>query len=240
MRFRLIKAVLISVLAAAPALASSEPCVSRAPVSGVAGDERPVVLVNGFGANCLIQWTCFALGLWEKGYDPYCMNFSSYFMGIEFQALELADFIDEVLEDTGAGKVDIAAGSMGGLIARYYVAFLGGIETVEDVVLIASPNHGTWSAFPYAWLFPSCRDMTPGSDFLVELNSIDETPGDDILYSSIRALIDQSIDPDRSAILDGARNVRVWNCIGHQTLFIHDDVFDLLVEGLEGGGSNDN
>lgn len=82
--------------------------------------------------------------------------------------------------------------------------------------------------------------MTPESDFLQELNSIDETPGDDILYTSIKAFIDQSINPDRSAVLDGARNMRVWNCIGHQTLFVHNDVFDLLVEGLEGGGSNSN
>jgi len=240
MRFRLFQVFLISALAATLAFASPEPDVSMTPAPGATGAERPVVLVNGFGANCLIQWTYFALGLWEEGYDLHCMNFSSYLMAIEFQALELAEFIDEVMAGTGTEKVDIAAGSMGGLIARYYIAFLGGLETVEDLVLIASPNHGTWSAFPYAWLFPSCRDMTPGSDFLQELNSIDETPGDDILYTSIRAFIDQSIDPDRSAILDGARNVRVWSCIGHQALFLHCDTLDLLIEGLEGGGSNSN
>ena len=76
MRFRLFQVFLISALAATLAFASPEPDVSMTPAPGATGADRPVVLVNGFGANCLIQWTYFALGLWEEGYDLHCMNFS--------------------------------------------------------------------------------------------------------------------------------------------------------------------
>src|SRR5690606_28470836 len=57
-------------------------------------------------------------------------------------ATDLAEMIDDVLRVTGASKVDVVAHSMGGLVTRSYLAFLGGNEKVERVMLLASPHLG--------------------------------------------------------------------------------------------------
>jgi pimeloyl-ACP methyl ester carboxylesterase len=55
---------------------------------------------------------------------------------------DLAEMVDDVLRATGAKKVDIVAHSMGGAIARSYLAFSGGGAKVERMVLLASPIAG--------------------------------------------------------------------------------------------------
>jgi pimeloyl-ACP methyl ester carboxylesterase len=57
-------------------------------------------------------------------------------------ASDLAAMVEDVLRATGASKVDIVAHSMGGLVTRSYLAFLGGGARVENVVLVASPHLG--------------------------------------------------------------------------------------------------
>ncbi len=55
---------------------------------------------------------------------------------------DLASMVDDVLRATGAPKVDIVAHSMGGLVARSYMAFASGNTKVETLMLIASPHLG--------------------------------------------------------------------------------------------------
>lgn len=61
---------------------------------------------------------------------------------------DLAVLVDDVLRATGASKVDIVAHSMGGLIVRSYLTYLGGGEKVANLVLLASPTIGVpWAGF---------------------------------------------------------------------------------------------
>jgi pimeloyl-ACP methyl ester carboxylesterase len=180
--------------------------------------------------------------LWRDGYDVYCHTFTSFLESIEKQACKLEEYVEQVLQDTGWDRVDLVGGSMGGLVVRYYLNFLGGTDKVEDVVMIASPNHGTWKALLIAPICQSGQDMVPNSPFLRQFRGEDETPGneDGVLYMSLLAAVDQEINPDWSALLDGARNIRVWNCIGHQPMFFNETVYKLMVSGIEGGGWNNN
>ncbi len=57
-------------------------------------------------------------------------------------AKHLADFIDKVLEATGAEKVDIVAHSMGGLVARAAIKWYGCENKVRKLLLIGTPNQG--------------------------------------------------------------------------------------------------
>lgn len=61
---------------------------------------------------------------------------------------DLASMIDDVLRATGASKVDIVTHSMGGLVTRSYLAFLGGNAKVERLLLLSSPHVGV----PFATL----------------------------------------------------------------------------------------
>lgn len=57
-------------------------------------------------------------------------------------AADLASLVDDVLRATGAKKVDLVAHSMGGLVARSYLAFHGGNAKVERALLLSSPHLG--------------------------------------------------------------------------------------------------
>jgi len=62
-------------------------------------------------------------------------------------AKDLADFVESVKRATGADKVDIVAHSMGGLVTRSYISFFGGKDTVQRVLLVASPISGNRFTF---------------------------------------------------------------------------------------------
>ena len=101
--------------------------------------------------------------------------------------------VNNVLKYTGKNKVIIVAHSMGGLVARDYIKNHGGLNKVDKLVTIGTPNHGIYAdisdncedaLFGREEASPECNDMTAGSIFLNSLNLGDETPGD-VKYMTI-------------------------------------------------------
>ncbi|MFF3316017.1 esterase/lipase family protein [Streptomyces sp. NPDC003035] len=136
-------------------------------------------------------------------------------------ASQLAQEIDRVLAATGATKVDVVTHSMGGLSSRYYTKNLGGAAKVDAWVSLGGPNHGTDTAY---WCGgASCTEMRPGSSFLNELNSGDETPGAS-RYATWWSPCDSIINPDSSVALSGATNTRTA-CLGHSDLHADATVY---------------
>jgi uncharacterized protein (TIGR03437 family) len=101
---------------------------------------------------------------------------------IEVLANDLATFLGTVKYDTGAQvtQIDLVAHSLGGLIARAYLAGLQPSEAltppantfVRDLVLIATPNFGSFVAANYASIIPTgtqSAELIPGSSFLWNL-----------------------------------------------------------------------
>ncbi len=101
----------------------------------------------------------------------------------------LKKVVDEVLDATGKNKAIIVAHSMGGLVSREYIKDYGGINKIDKLIVIGTPNHGIWDD---GWNFgcdlvhpgPECADMQYDSTFIASLNAGDETPGD-ISYLTI-------------------------------------------------------
>lgn len=93
---------------------------------------------------------------------------------IENYALRLRELIDQTMKATGKTKVTLIAHSMGGLVAREYIALFGE-EKVNALILIGTPNQGiTEDIYNYCRLSGSkveCDDMKKGSVFLKRLNS---------------------------------------------------------------------
>lgn len=146
------------------------------------------------------------------------------------QALELAEFVDDVLDETGARKVDLVAHSQGALVARMYILF-GGTIFVDDFVSLAGANHGAATAAVWSdWqaqfggapayeglqeMFPpyACKHETAGGGLDVQyiLNGCltatgrtanrDETPWTTNVLS-IRNTIDENVQPRESACLN--------------------------------------
>lgn len=82
----------------------------------------------------------------------------------------LAQQVESYITRTFAPKqpVDLVGFSMGGLVSRYYVQRLGGINRVQRMITIASPHHGTLMA--NLSKRPGCVQMRRDSEFLQDLN----------------------------------------------------------------------
>ncbi|MBT2683516.1 triacylglycerol lipase [Bacillus sp. ISL-37] len=211
----------------------------------VTSEKDPVVFVHGFTGSSssfddMRQWL-ISQG-WPSNY-LYAIQYSDTTGSSIDNAYELQSFVKTVLQQTKASKVDIVAHSMGGLSTRYYVKYLEGAQKVDDVVTLGSPHHGTNSSYFGLWT-QGAREMVPGSTFLNDLNSVDETPnGSDtsaiIQYTSIYSSADTVINPYTSSIIAGAENVEISG-VSHSGLLTDSSVRPLIQAGLEDGGKNTN
>ena len=128
---------------------------------------NPVVLVHGIwntaGIFSVLQryleaagWRVHALSMTPNNGDA----------PLSVLAEQVADFIEDRL-----GKeqpFDLVGFSMGGLISRYYLQRLGGLDRVQRFVSVSTPHQGTALALFSRRL--GAGQMRPGSPFLRALN----------------------------------------------------------------------
>lgn len=178
----------------------------------------PVVLVHGTYGTMASYLQYLSWGLVVSGYCVYSLDYGSNGTdSIPTSAGQLKTFVDKVLASTGAAKVSIVGHSQGGTMARYYVKNLGGSASVDDLVSIAAPNHGTTNIGVTARMvgYPTCTacsQMLAGSSFLTSLNADDETPGS-VSYTNVVTKYDRVVTPYTSGYLSGpsTTNIAVQN-----------------------------
>jgi uncharacterized protein (TIGR03437 family) len=120
---------------------------------------------------------------------------------IETLALGLGSYLNSIkyADGTQVPQIDLVAHSMGGLIARAYLAGLQPNETylppaiplVGKLVLIATPNFGSFVAGQYGILLPAGTqgaELEPGSAFLWNLATWNQH-GDDLRGVSAMAIV---------------------------------------------------
>ena len=158
----------------------------------------PVVLVHGTIGDMTYSWNLLSRALTRLGYCTFALDYGNRALGpIEVSAQQVEDFIDRVLEATGASKVAIVGHSQGGMLPRYLIKFLDGAEKVDEVVGLVPSNHGT--TVPLAPLVgelgcPACSQQVAGSEFMQALNAGDETPGP-VDYTQVTTRYDQIVTP---------------------------------------------
>jgi triacylglycerol esterase/lipase EstA (alpha/beta hydrolase family) len=189
----------------------------------------PVILVHGTAANMDDNWQAASPLLANNGYCVYAFNYggsspTSVIQGIgdiPTSAAELSTFVNTVLSETGASKVDLVGHSEGGMMPRYYLNFLGGASKVNDFVAFAPSNYGTtldnlatlvnllgvasYINGPLSSACPACGQQEQGSAFLAHLNAIPTVSGPK--YTVIESKDDEIVTPYTNAILPAAPNV---------------------------------
>ena len=171
----------------------------------------PVVLVHGTFGDRSYGWERLSSALTDAGWCVWSLEYGQQgTQDIRRSAVELRAYVRRVLRATGAGKASLVGHSQGGLLARYYVARLGGGRVVDDVVSIAGTHHG--STFPLlasGLSCPACRQQAAGSAFLRDLNAGDETPGR-VSWTQVTTRYDQVVLPHTSGHLaPGPRTTNV-------------------------------
>lgn len=128
---------------------------------------NPVILVHGTWENAYANWSQLAPQLKKDGFCVFAPNLgraevwnkggvgslspNTFGTGpVEVSADQLGQVVDAVLNSTGARQVDLVGHSQGGLVARYYVKFGGGVDTqhpqrnkIRKIITLGATNHGT-------------------------------------------------------------------------------------------------
>ena len=85
---------------------------------------------------------------------------------LEILAKQVADLVDRTFAPDQ--PIDLLGFSMGGLVSRYYLQRLGGLDRVQRFISISAPNNGTIAG--YFSQRPGCIQMQPNSEFMKDLN----------------------------------------------------------------------
>lgn len=184
----------------------------------------PILFVHGFGGNSS-NWDTmksrFRADGWQD-FELYSYNYSVITSNAT-SAAEIRDQINTIINKTGATKVDIIAHSMGSVSSRYYLKNLGGDSKIDAWVSLAGPNHGTDYVENQNCTFTPCKEIVPGSAFLIALNGGDETPGL-VRYATWRSTCDTTILPTQSVVLSGATN-NLSACVAHFNFLVDATVY---------------
>lgn len=192
-----------------------------------------VLFVHGYVSNrAMLRSPVRALE--RQGIGPLrTFNFDGVFVPIDDLAGQLAARVEEVVRLSGQGKVILVCHSMGGLVARRYLA-RHGAGRIAWLVTIASPHHGTALA-PLA-LGANARQMRQGSEFLEALAEGEGEAGPGCPATSIYTLHDNLVAPQETSRLPWARNVALQG-LGHIDILLSQRLHEILMQQLREAGA---
>jgi len=191
-------------------------------------DRNPVILVHGIWDTKAIFKTLSA-HLSQLGWPVHSLNLTPNdgSLGLDLLAKQLADYISEAFDPEQA--IDIVGYSMGGIVSRYYVQRLGGINRVQRFITISSPHSGTLTA--YSLPLPGYLHMRPDSDLLRDLNQ-DVTMLKRINFTSMWTPFDIMIVPAKSSQMPVGKELKL-KVLLHRQMVTDPQSINALVEELK-------
>lgn len=200
--------------------------------AGSGQGKAPVLLVHGLGMDHFIM-AILDRRLRRAGWGPiYRMNLGPRSWTIE----KHADLFMQVLQDLHAkhGQINVIAHSMGGLVSRYAIQFLGAAPYVAKLVTLVTPHFGTPMA-RLAWSV-SGRQMRPKSAFIQRLNDLTEPFPRSVACLFIFSNLDILV-PGRWGGHAHPINLAGWHFVpyhGHMSILLTGRVFSLINNHLAG------
>jgi triacylglycerol lipase len=127
---------------------------------------NPVLLVHGV-TDTSHKMRKIASHLRDLGWQVYDIDLipSNGDAKLEILAQQVADLVSRTFATHQ--HIDLVGFSMGGLVCRYYLQRLGGLDRVQRFISISTPHQGTLAA--YFSLRPGCIQMRPGHKFMTDL-----------------------------------------------------------------------
>ncbi|MDJ1170525.1 triacylglycerol lipase [Roseofilum sp. BLCC_M154] len=189
---------------------------------------NPVLLIHGIDDTGEV-FAKMAAVLERQGWFTYALDLvpNNGKVGLDRLAEQIKGYVDQAFsQDT---RFDIVAFSMGGIISRYYLQRLGGLERCDRFITLSSPHHGSLMA--YVRQNPGCVQMRPKSKFLKNLNR-DFQQLNSIQFTSIWTKNDLMILPAKSSQVPVGKNITVPVLI-HPWMLSDDRTIKLVMEGLK-------
>lgn len=168
--------------------------------------QNPVLLLHGIDDSAAL-FHVMAPYLRAQGRTVYSLDMvpNNGAEPLEKLAAQVEEYVQRTLPPDFS--FDLVGFSMGGIVGRYYLQRLGGLQRVQRFITLSSPHNGTVAA--YARPNPGGRQMRPNSAFLRDLNR-DLWMLEQINFTSIWTPLDLVIVPANSSQLPVGRDVQVW------------------------------
>jgi triacylglycerol lipase len=164
---------------------------------------NPVLLVHGIDDTAVL-FNHMTAYLQQRSWVIHSLDLipNNGSVGLDRLAHQVANYIEQNFAPDQ--PVDLIGFSMGGIVSRYYVQRLGGIDRVQRFITISSPHNGTWTAYFRPNL--GGNQMQRNSAFLHDLNQ-DVAALAQINFTSIWTPMDLMILPAVSSRLPVGREV---------------------------------
>ncbi|MBE9126204.1 MULTISPECIES: esterase/lipase family protein [unclassified Coleofasciculus] len=190
-------------------------------------NRNPVLLIHGIIRTSSV-FRKMNPYLRQRGWSIYTLDLkpNNATLGLDQMAAQVADYVNRTFAPNQ--PIDLVGLSMGGLVTRYYVQRLGGIDRVQRYITISSPHHGTWLA--YLWNRRACLQMRPDSAFLKDLNRDSKMLGR-LKFTSIWTPWDFIIVPAHSSQMPVGRNVKV-PVVAHASMVINSQSLQVVASAL--------
>lgn len=187
---------------------------------------RPILVLHGY-AQHPARVMPLAFRMRRAGLGPI-FGFEYWTLGrVAAGARQLGWFVDEVRAATGAAEVDVIGHSMGGVVARYYVALAGGDGAVRNLVTLGSPHSGT--DVSKLGLGHPTRELLLGSKLVTRLAAA--PPPRHTKVTAIWSRADALVPGGRQPPLPGAE-VILYDDLGHVAMLGSRRVARAVIERL--------
>ena len=176
-------------------------------------NKRPLLLIHGIWHNSS-AFFMLKRYLRKSGWNYiFYIDLQTARFSIPELAEQLRDYVESILKETGKKRIDFIAHSLGGIISRYYIQFLGGKEKVKNLITLGTPHRGTTLSF--LGLHESMRSLRPTGRFMNKLNSEKLPPN--VHYTSIWSPFDFMILPPENAILSPSQAINPTTVMNIET-----------------------
>ena len=143
----------------------------------------------------------------KKDFQPHTLDLrpNSGTADLKELAKQVKEYID--LNFSPQEKIKLIGFSMGGLVTRYYLQRLNGIQKTEKYVSISAPNNG--SNWAYFLPFKGIKQMRPNSSFLQDLNQDVKEQLQQIPCLTFWTPIDTMIVPAKSSLMGVGQEISI-------------------------------
>ncbi|MHA1129297.1 MAG: esterase/lipase family protein [Candidatus Helarchaeota archaeon] len=194
-------------------------------------NKNPILLVAGW-VGTPNHFSVLESRLKIDGYQVFMLNLAPHSIGgLEKAAEDVQHTIENIKLKTSQPFIDLITHGAAGLVGRYYIKFMGGINSIKRCITLGCPHYGTTVMF----LVDDLNSITPDSGFLNSLNLPDEITGS-VQYTSIWSTEDEIIRPVENARLKTEsvyiQNRKIEN-INHLALLTNVNAYKYVKESLQ-------
>jgi pimeloyl-ACP methyl ester carboxylesterase len=205
-----------------------KPAPKAVPAEGSAAPDPalpPLILIHGMYNNGG-SWMYMAGLLDKAGYNVSTYGYFSFFTPLDKILRGLNEHVDTVQQMTGQKPILIGH-SLGGLLARKWLAEYNGEDRVRGIITLGTPHEGSKAAV----LAPGelARSIRPNGSLVASLR---ELPPISLPCTSLVSPADEAVLPSSALIPPQGWNMRLTPPLPHFSMLFSPRTTDMLLEEL--------